>query len=97
MTFYDAVFAVDRDPREVAYMLIRACELVEQSCFSAVLISDESKCQSSAVRNRIFSFLLVISSLFTEARMFCLIFFIDRFAVSTGLIVCKQYLYLLCI
>ena len=41
--FYRAHLLIDRDPGEVSDMLIRACQSVEERCFSAVLITDESE------------------------------------------------------
>ena len=41
--FYRAHLLIDRDSGEVADMLIRACQSIEERCFSAVLITDESE------------------------------------------------------
>ena len=48
-----AVFPINGDAREIADMLIRAGQLVEQSGFAAVLVADKSEGQGRAFRERI--------------------------------------------
>ena len=69
MTFYNAVFPVNGNTREISHVLIGAGQLVEKSCFSAVLISYERKRQDSIVRERIAAPFRVEFSAFTKARM----------------------------
>ena len=56
MAFYGAVFSVYRYAREIAYVLVCACKLIEERRFSAVLVSYERICELCALRERIFIF-----------------------------------------
>ena len=47
MAFDDTVFSVDCDARKVADMLFATRQLIEKGRFSAVLIADESKSETS--------------------------------------------------
>ena len=69
MTLDRAVFAVDSYTREIAYVLIGTCELVEEGSLAAVLIAYECKSQKSPFRQWIACSLRVKTSAFAESRM----------------------------
>ena len=64
-----AVLAVHRDAGEVADMLVRAGDLVEQRRFAAVLVADQRKGEGRAVRQRIAAAFRVIFAALAEARV----------------------------
>ena len=97
MSLYHAVLAVDRDSGEIPNVLVGSRQLVEEGRLAAVLVSHESECQSRAFRQGILSLLLVVSALFTEARMLRLILSFIRFILHSGALMYRYYLYLLCI
>ena len=70
MPAYGTVLPVDCDSGEIAHMLVRAGQLVEECGLSAVLVSDQGKGQHVAVRQRLcLPFYMVYSGL-AQSRMF---------------------------
>ena len=80
MTLDRPVLAVYGYSREVAYVLVGTCKLVEKGGLAAVLVADEGKSQKRSVRQRIAGALRVEAAAFTEARMLSLSLsvFLDR-------------------
>ena len=67
MSFDDAVLAVDGDAREVAYMLVGPCELVEKSRLAAVLLPCKGESQLGAFGQRRFMGLVMVDAFLTQA------------------------------
>ena len=70
---YLPVLTVYRNTREVSHMLVGSGQLVKQRGLAAVLITDQSKRQRGALRQRILRLLFMITSFFSQTRMlrFC--------------------------
>ena len=66
-----AVFSVYRDAGEVAHVLVRACKLVEQRGFAAVLIANQSEGEGTCFRGFALGMTAVVAGAgkLAEARM----------------------------
>ena len=67
------VLAVDGDSGEIAYMLVGACELVEECGLAAVLVSDEGKAYRAVADVLVVLLLIVIASGLTVAGVLGLV------------------------
>ena len=78
-------------------MLIRSRQLIEKRRLAAVLVAYQREGELCSVRERILSLFLMVSSFFTETRVFCLVLTVIRFFLCAGAFMDRCYLYLLCI
>ena len=76
MTLDNAVFSVHSNAREVPYMLIGACKLIEQSSLAAILVSGKRKGQCFSFGNGVFISLNVILAPFSKTRMIYVLVFL---------------------
>ena len=67
MPFDGAVFAVDGDTREVAHMLVGACQLVEECGLATVLLSGKGEGELGAFGQRRLMGLVVVDAFLSQA------------------------------
>ena len=69
MPFYHAGLPVNGNPGEVSHVLVGSRQLVKERGLAAVLVSHQSIGQYSSIRQRIFTFLIVVLTCLTKSRM----------------------------
>ena len=79
MSYDHAVLAVDSDAGEIADVLSRARQLVEQGRLSRVLVAYQSEGQDRIIRQRIAASLRVELAAFTESGVLAVFVFLFAF------------------
>ena len=90
MIFNCSVFAVNRHTGEIAYMLVRACQLIKKCCLSAVLVTRKGKSYDCPFRYLLspFQCCILFSIIFSYSGMVNL----RSSFVVTSVFVCIMYI-----